>query len=56
MPAAGGPAALMDGTSQSLTARRRIRKSYMSGGGCLLKYRDRVYITKLLRTACSLHL
>ena len=42
----GGPAALMDGTAQALTARRRMRKSDMSRGGCLFKDRDRVYISK----------
>ena len=51
MPAAGGLAALIDGTAQALTARRRIRKRDMSGGGCLFKDRDRAYIRKMLRIA-----
>ena len=50
-----GPAALIDGTAQALTARRRMRKSDMSGSGCLCSDKDRVYMTKLLRIACNLH-
>ena len=44
-----------DGKAKALTARRRIRKSGMSGVGCLFKDRDRFYTTKLLRIAFSLH-
>ena len=33
MPAAGGPAVLIDSTAQALTARRRIRKRDMAGDG-----------------------
>ena len=47
--------ALMDGAAPALTARRRTRKRDMAGGGYLFKDRNGVYMTTLLRIACSLH-
>ena len=43
MPAAGGSGALIDGTAQALTARRRIRKSGMSGVDVYLKIEVDLY-------------